>query len=90
MLVFEGEGVSLRRNGDSQQEQDEYNPPAPARPSCHAYYDTKYPRPVTCSFESFTNHFNHFRVSEPVSKILDCYTGIGGDQCNPQSFGSQG
>jgi hypothetical protein len=41
MLVLEREGVSLRANGGSQQEQDKYNPPAPARPSCHAHDHTK-------------------------------------------------
>jgi hypothetical protein len=37
MLVLEREGVSLRTNGGSQQEQDKYNPPVPARSSCHVY-----------------------------------------------------
>jgi hypothetical protein len=37
MLVLKREGVSLRTNGGSQQEQDKYNPPVPARSSCHVY-----------------------------------------------------
>lgn len=40
VLVLEREGVSLRADSGSQQEQDERNPAAPARLSYHGNYYT--------------------------------------------------
>ena len=77
VLVLEREGMSLRTDGGTQQEQDEYNPPVPARPSCHGNYYTKVAPPAlhqTFMTSSACNPLGPCltsnSTSEPSSRVL--------------------